>query len=242
MSRCPSSPSTAITTIHQVQAHTPPWICCTGQPAAERLGSNSSIDAGERAKSATMRLLRCLILLSVRLCVPLSCSLLNYFGKIERVDHIVNYPILITKGDSKLALYGMGNVRDERLHRTFEMDGVKWSDRGNMETGDGRSRRMLNLFFSLSFACVCAGTSRSKIHLVGSISQSCIRIGQFVRPAWRSLECDRSVFAHLPLFALLLFFICSTRHTQTQRDYLPEKFLPSWLDMVIWFVERALNS
>jgi len=57
-----------------------------------------------------------------------SCSLLNYFGKIERVDQIVNYPILITKGDSKLALYGMGNVRDERLHRTFEMDGVKWSD------------------------------------------------------------------------------------------------------------------
>lgn len=56
-----------------------------------------------------------------------SCSLLNYFGKIERVDQIVNYPILITKGDSKLALYGMGNVRDERLHRTFEMDGVKWS-------------------------------------------------------------------------------------------------------------------
>jgi hypothetical protein len=55
-----------------------------------------------------------------------SCSLLNYFGKIERVDRISNYPILLTKGDSKLALYGMGNVRDERLHRTFEQDGVTW--------------------------------------------------------------------------------------------------------------------
>ncbi len=44
----------------------------------------------------------------------------------SRVDQIENYPILMTKGDSKLALYGMGNVRDERLHRTFEADGVRW--------------------------------------------------------------------------------------------------------------------
>ena len=38
----------------------------------------------------------------------------------------MNYPILIRKGRSKLALYGLGNVRDERLHRTFVSHGVKW--------------------------------------------------------------------------------------------------------------------
>jgi double-strand break repair protein MRE11 len=52
---------------------------------------------------------------------------LSAAGKIERVDQITNYPILMTKGDSKLALYGMGSVRDERLHRTFEADGVQWA-------------------------------------------------------------------------------------------------------------------
>ena len=38
----------------------------------------------------------------------------------------MNYPILIRKGRSKLALYGLGNVRDERLHRTFMSHEVKW--------------------------------------------------------------------------------------------------------------------
>ena len=53
--------------------------------------------------------------------------LLNYWGKAERVDSIVNYPILIRKGEgTKLALYGLGNIRDERLHRTFASNGVKW--------------------------------------------------------------------------------------------------------------------
>ena len=55
--------------------------------------------------------------------------LINYWGKAERVDHIVNYPLLLRKGpddDTRLALYGLGNVRDERLHRTFAANGVKW--------------------------------------------------------------------------------------------------------------------
>ena len=42
------------------------------------------------------------------------------------MDRITNYPILIRKGHSKLALYGLGNVRDERLHRTFMSHEVKW--------------------------------------------------------------------------------------------------------------------
>lgn len=99
------------------------------------------------------------------------CALVNYFGKIDRVDSIINYPILITKGVTKLALYGMGNVRDERLHRTFEMEGVKW------EKPQQDPARWFNM-------CV--------------VHQN------------------------------------RTRHSQTQRDYLPEKFLPPWLDMVIW--------
>ena len=49
-----------------------------------------------------------------------SANLVNYFGKCDRVDEIDNYPVLITKGRTRLAIYGMGNVRDERLHRTFK--------------------------------------------------------------------------------------------------------------------------
>jgi hypothetical protein len=30
-------------------------------------------------------------------------------------------------GESKLALYGIGALRDERLHRTFQQNKVKWA-------------------------------------------------------------------------------------------------------------------
>lgn len=43
-----------------------------------------------------------------------SCNLLNYFGKQEKVDDIENYPILISKGTTKvcfLPLFGTGTAR-----------------------------------------------------------------------------------------------------------------------------------
>lgn len=46
-------------------------------------------------------------------------GLINYFGKMNSVDEINLHPVLLSKGITKLALYGLGAVRDERLHRTF---------------------------------------------------------------------------------------------------------------------------
>jgi len=53
------------------------------------------------------------------------CGLVNYFGKSKEVDNISISPILLRKGTSKLALYGLGNIRDERLHRTFKSQKVE---------------------------------------------------------------------------------------------------------------------
>jgi len=47
------------------------------------------------------------------------CGLLNHFGKASSVDKIEISPLLLQKGQTKLALYGLGSVRDERLHRAF---------------------------------------------------------------------------------------------------------------------------
>ncbi|KAI9100674.1 putative nuclease Mre11 [Phlyctochytrium arcticum] len=52
-------------------------------------------------------------------------GLVNYFGKQVEVDDINIKPILLQKGSSKLALYGLGNIRDERLHRTFQRKKVR---------------------------------------------------------------------------------------------------------------------
>lgn len=54
-----------------------------------------------------------------------AAGLVNYFGKQVEVDDIQIKPILLQKGTSKLALYGLGNVRDERLNRTFQKKKVK---------------------------------------------------------------------------------------------------------------------
>ncbi|MBA0641508.1 hypothetical protein Goklo_026049 [Gossypium klotzschianum] len=59
------------------------------------------------------------------------CNLVNYFGKMglagSGVGQITLYPILIRKGSTAVALYGLGNIRDERLNRMFQTpQAVQW--------------------------------------------------------------------------------------------------------------------
>ncbi|KAN0072784.1 meiotic recombination protein [Elaphomyces granulatus] len=46
--------------------------------------------------------------------IPVS-GLLNYYGRTPESDRLLVKPVLLQKGHTKLALYGIGNVRDERL-------------------------------------------------------------------------------------------------------------------------------
>lgn len=53
-------------------------------------------------------------------------GLLNYYGRTPEADKIDIKPVLLQKGKTKLALYGMSNVRDERLFRTFRDNQVRF--------------------------------------------------------------------------------------------------------------------
>eukprot|EP01134_Creolimax_fragrantissima_P004857 CFRG4857T1 len=53
-------------------------------------------------------------------------SSINYFGKQKSVEDITISPILLEKGNTKLALYGLGSIKDDRLFRTFEAQKVKF--------------------------------------------------------------------------------------------------------------------
>ncbi|KAJ9462329.1 Double-strand break repair protein mus-23 [Diplonema papillatum] len=53
-------------------------------------------------------------------------GLVNYFGKSPSNDNIVLHPLLFTKGTTKLGLYGLGHIREERLHRCFVHKKVKF--------------------------------------------------------------------------------------------------------------------
>ncbi|KAG8467420.1 hypothetical protein KFE25_000736 [Diacronema lutheri] len=48
-----------------------------------------------------------------------TANLINYFGRHIALREIALQPILLEKGSTKLALYGLGHIRDERLHRVF---------------------------------------------------------------------------------------------------------------------------
>lgn len=60
-------------------------------------------------------------------------GLLNYYGRTPESDNIVIKPVLLQKGQTKLALYGMSNVRDERLFRTFRDGKVKFFQPGTQK-------------------------------------------------------------------------------------------------------------
>ncbi|KAG5360372.1 Double-strand break repair protein [Yarrowia sp. B02] len=53
-------------------------------------------------------------------------GLINHFGRVTQNDQITVTPLLFRKGATNLALYGLANVRDERLFRTFASGNVEF--------------------------------------------------------------------------------------------------------------------
>lgn len=96
-------------------------------------------------------------------------GLLNYYGRTPESDNIEIKPVLLQKGRTKLALYGMSNVRDERLFRTFR---------------DGKVK--------------------------------------FFQPSVQKNDWFNLMSVH------------QNHHAYTETGYLPETFLPDFIDLVIW--------
>ncbi|KAI9744852.1 MAG: meiotic recombination [Claussenomyces sp. TS43310] len=96
-------------------------------------------------------------------------GLVNYFGRTPESDNIAIKPVLLQKGQTKLALYGMSNVRDERLFRTFR---------------DGKVK--------------------------------------FFKPGIQQSDWFNLMAVH------------QNHHAHTETGYLPENFLPEFLDLVVW--------
>lgn len=53
-------------------------------------------------------------------------GLVNYIGRIPANDDITVNPLLLQKGSTLLALYGLSNVRDERMFNTFREGKVRF--------------------------------------------------------------------------------------------------------------------
>lgn len=53
-------------------------------------------------------------------------NLVNYFGRSDEVDKVQVSPVLIRKGSTSVALYGLGSLRDERLNRMWQNNKVRF--------------------------------------------------------------------------------------------------------------------
>ncbi|KAJ1610671.1 DNA repair and meiosis protein [Cryptosporidium canis] len=111
-----------------------------------------------------------------------SARFMNYIGKNSNIDDIEVSPVLLEKGTTRLAIYGIGNIRDERLYRSFERNKVKFMIPESV--GD-----------SGWFSILLFHQNRKKGNFGGTLS----------------------------------------------KDFIPESFLPDFLDLVIWGHEHECN-
>lgn len=51
-----------------------------------------------------------------------SSGLVNYLGKLNKVDEVKLSPVILKKGSTKIALYGLGSIHEERLANIFRTD------------------------------------------------------------------------------------------------------------------------
>ena len=111
----------------------------------------------------------------------------NYFGKINNYEEFELYPILFVKGETKVAVYGIGNLKDERLYIALQ----------NRKVNFNRPEDYKNWFNIL-----VVHQNRFKGHYAN----------------------------------------------KSRRNYLPENFIPSFIDLVIWghehecFTETVQNT
>ncbi len=80
-------------------------------------------------------------------------NLVNYFGKPEDIENIEVSPLLLQKGSARLALFGLGSCRDERLHRLFRKGKVKFQ-RPKEEEGEWFNMLVLHQNRCLVVNCV----------------------------------------------------------------------------------------
>jgi len=62
-------------------------------------------------------------------------NLVNYFGKASATDAVEVAPLLLQKGRTCMALYGLGNMRDERLNRMWQKKKIKFLRHAPRERG-----------------------------------------------------------------------------------------------------------
>jgi double-strand break repair protein MRE11 len=72
-------------------------------------------------------------------------NLVNYFGRQDEVDKVEISPIMMQKGETKVALYGMGSMRDERLNRMWQGKKVRFL-RPEQDKDDQEFNSWFNIF------------------------------------------------------------------------------------------------
>lgn len=151
-------------------------------------------------------------------------NLITYFGKVNTSRKIEVAPILLEKGETKLALYGLGNVRDEVLYETWsKQKKVKWlcpaeePVSGSGEDGDGEYNE-----------------DNDKNHsdddddaAVDDDDDNGEEDRRLARRKRRFKKRDSAKWFNL-------FVLHQNRYTRGSSRGISDTLLPPWLDFVVW--------
>lgn len=156
-----------------------------------------------------------------------AAGLANYFGKVDNIEDIRLSPILINKGGTKVALYGLGSVRDERLMHAFKKDRVRQFI--GFASLFLLTHSYVFLIFLRSHYCV-----RSKTSTTGLTSFVSIRTGKgSYFTFFKFVKLNHMNYFSCFLFVFLSFLFNSARHGPD--NFVPETVLPNFLDLVLWY-------
>lgn len=114
-----------------------------------------------------------------------SANLLNYFGLSRTAEKLAIHPVLIQKGFTNLALYGLGHMRDEQLTSALEKKQLTLAVPGSEEARAGNAKEGEPVWFNLLALHQNRGGR-------GAAAQGC------VREALLPSMMDMVVWGHMP--------------------------------------------
>ncbi|KAK1790203.1 hypothetical protein P4O66_014118 [Electrophorus voltai] len=138
----------------------------------------------------------------------LSCAgMLNHFGRSLSVEKLEISPVLLQKGSTQIALYGIGSIPDERLYRMFVNNQVTML----------RPREDENSWFNLFV-----------------IHQNRMAATEPSLPLASPWECWEYSGGHAFIAPFVVPRMPSSESKHGATNYIPEQFLDDFLDLVVW--------
>lgn len=148
-----------------------------------------------------------------------AADLVDNIGNYRDVNDIVVRPTVIRKGETIIALYGFGNIREERAHRMFTLGKIR--------------------FLTPTEHCADFYALKQSGQIPGHIPATAVNEGEYGEKDWEFLA-DEKLRERLRTENVFNILMIHQNRYRGAMNGLPakscvlEEMLPEWMDLVIW--------